>query len=210
MDDRSGSSRILRDPEDLPRAFHPRGVGEGHELDLEGGAEPPRDPLELAFERGYEQGREEGEQRATAQFESRAAELRLQLSETLKSLGELNEKMTADYRELLLELSLTAASRIARKLIEEGDPVAARALSEALEALPTDDGLRVHLHPDDVEAVERDLESLIRQRRIEIVSDEKVSRGGCIVGGESGTIDATLEAAEATVRAAADGRADPS
>ena len=108
----------------------------------------------------------------------------------------------------MLDLALAAASRIVRERIEAGDPVAARALREALDALPRATPVKVRLHADDAAAIESALAAEIAAGRITIEPDRGVERGGCLVESSTGIIDATLEVAEAAVRAAAEGRAE--
>jgi flagellar assembly protein FliH len=201
MPDRERPTRILEGVEDLPRPFVDPLVG-GTGEDGEAGA----DPLEAALERGREEGRAEGERRAAEAFERKLEECRDKVSGALKELGELQGNLAREYKSLLVELALEAASRIAREKIEEGDPVAARALEQALKALPSEKTIQARLHPDDIESVRRDLADLITRRKVDLRPDESVSRGGCVVESGSGRIDATLETATEKVRGAAEGR----
>lgn len=86
-------------------------------------------------------------------------------------------------------LALEAAAHIVGEAIAlEPDRITAivrSALSRARQMHPCE----VHVHPDDVAALERArLEHSVR-----IVSDQAVSRGGCIVRNTLGTIDARIE-----------------
>jgi flagellar assembly protein FliH len=158
-----------------------------------------------ALEQAHARGRMEGEQRAAEEYERQLGAIRAETAAAIRRLGELREQMDREYQSLLRELALEAAARIARQRIAEDDPVAARALAEAVEALPPVEGIQARLHPDDVAIVERDLAELIERRRVELRADPALSRGGCVVESGAGTIDATLETAEREIRAAARG-----
>lgn len=170
-------------------------------------AEPP-DPVALARAEAAERGREEGRRRGEEEFEREVADFRKQMARTLDRLAELESAMRLRYEEVLLEIALEAASRIVRERIDSGDPVAARALREAFEHVPVGEGLRARLHPGDLDAVARELAQVIDRGGIELVEDPAVSPGGCVLDGETGTVDATLETATDLVREAARGAED--
>jgi len=197
MPDPIRGSRILEAAEDLPRPFT-SAPGEQQAAD-------EAKALEAAHTRGLEEGRAEAEREAAERQEAELGAIRAEVAETIRRLGELHEKMNREHQSLMRELALEAASRIARERIDAGDPVAARALAEAVEALPPGDGILARLHPDDVAVVERELAELIERRRVALHADPALSRGGCLVESGAGTIDATLETAESEIRAAARG-----
>jgi flagellar assembly protein FliH len=164
-------------------------------------AEAP-DPAALAYERGVA----DGERRAHATLEQRTAELRGEIAASLAALVQHEERREQQTRELLTELALAVASRIVRERVEAGDALAARALAEALEALPTAQPVQARLHPQDLEAVRETLEGELARGRIELVPDETLTPGGCVVRSESGIVDARLETAQGSLRAALEGR----
>ena len=107
----------------------------------------------------------------------------------------------------MLELALSAASRMLRDKIDQDDPIASRALQEAIAALPENGPIAARLHPEDIESVRRDLAREIDSGRIVLTADETLSRGGCIVTSDAGTIDATVETAITLAAEAATGTA---
>ena len=72
----------------------------------------------------------------------------------------------------------------------------------------TAEQLRARVHPDDLPSIQRELADQISSRAIDLVADEVVQRGGCIVESRLGTIDATQEAAVEAVRSAAAGQTE--
>lgn len=166
------------------------------------------DPLELAFAQGKVEGLEEGRREAVARIDAELATLQAELARALRHIGELEASLTARLQSTMLELALSAAERIARERIGADDPVAARALREALDALPTIDGVVARVHPADIAAIQSELSAEIDRQSLRLVPDESIERGGCLVGSASGIIDATLGVALDAVRAAAEGRTD--
>lgn len=196
MADASRPSRLRRDDATLDRPFR-----------VPAAAPAAPDPVAAAAaeaaRRGYAEGRAAGEAElaaAIAEFHGRAA----------AALSRLSDLEAAKVRELehrLLELALAAASRVVRERIEADDPVAVRALREALDALPASAEVRVRLHPDDAESIGRETESEVARGRIVLVPDPSIARGGCVVESSVGTVDATLGHALESVRSAARGGA---
>jgi flagellar assembly protein FliH len=166
------------------------------------------DPVEQAFALGRAEGLEEGERRAAALLEPELAAMRTELTQALRRIAELEVSIAARLQATMLELALAAAARIARVRIAADDPVAARALREALEALPAVDGIVARIHPADLAAIQADLALEIDRQNLRLVSDDSIERGGCVVESASGIIDATLGVALDAVRAAAEGRTD--
>jgi flagellar assembly protein FliH len=188
------STRIRRPEGDLPRPFR----------SAEERAHAP-DPVAVAFEHGREQGRIEGRDEATAEYVKQAEALRVEVTRSLKHLSELEDEIVRRNRQAMIDLALEIASRLLRERVEAGDPVAARVLTEALDLLPSGHTLRAHVHPDDVDAVRRDLADLLERRGVELAADDDVGRGGCIVESPGGTIDASVGTALSELREAAEG-----
>jgi flagellar assembly protein FliH len=202
MADRSRKSRIIEDLQDLRRAFL---QASGHD-DPDGGI----DPVEEAYRNGFREGLHEGRERALVETEEETENQRAELREALKHLAALEEMLTLEHEARLLEVTLEAASRIVRARIDDGDPVALRALREAMESLPESTRMKVRLHPEDLEGAAATLTHEVENGRLRLEADRSLSRGGCVVETPAGTVDATLETAEEVVRDAANGRAEAS
>ncbi|HEU4402296.1 MAG TPA: FliH/SctL family protein [Candidatus Polarisedimenticolia bacterium] len=161
------------------------------------------DPVALALAQAREQGLAEGRRQAAVVFDQEVAEQRRRMAESLAAIAGLESRLIREKEAVLLRIALEVGSRIARERIEAGDPVAVRALKEALDALPTTLKLRVRLHPADLAAVESELVGEISRGHLELLPDETVQPGGCILSGAGGTVDATLDAVTEAIHAAA-------
>ena len=196
MSRRERSTRVVADAAALPRAFEPARV--------------VADPAEEAYRRGLREGAE----RAAAEAEARCAagldEMRAELAGALATLGDLRRRLTRDHEQTMIELALAAASVVVRERIAADDPVAARAVRDALDAVPSGDDTLVRLHPDDVGGVERALATAGADGGVTIRADDAVARGGCVVSTAAGTVDARLETALDAVADAARGGSDAS
>jgi flagellar assembly protein FliH len=198
MPDRTRPSRIVGHGAAWRRAFALPGGTASDGLRPASAA----DPTEEACARGRRAGIAEGRQEAAQDFERQIAECRQHLATSLGRMAEREQELRRDHERLFAELALEIASRIVRERIDAGDPVAARALREAVEALPAPGPLRARVHPSDLEPVRRELAAAPLRREVELAADEAIERGGCVVESASGTLDATLQAAFDAVRAA--------
>jgi len=187
--------RVLDEPADTARPFV-RAVDETSVESDEPSGDAAERELQAARERGYREGRE----RALEELSGEIDAYRGEFAKSLERLAGLEQTMTREHEERLLEIVVETASRIVRQRIEQGDPVAARALSEALEILPAGSRVRARIHPEDVDGVSAQVRAEIESGRIELLSDDSVTRGGSIVESDVGRIDAAVETAERTVR----------
>jgi type III secretion protein L len=122
-------------------------------------------------------------------------------------LGEWNKCLTAAVtaRDEFIEKNEAAvvqlAIQIARKIIGDElrlapDQVVSIA-REALRSAPRAGNVTLQVHPDDEPALRRQVsrlqKSLGEGRKIELVSNADVARGGCLIASDIGIVDAQLE-----------------
>lgn len=145
--------------------------------------------VEEAQEQAYEtrqHGFEEGKQEALAQYTAQIAQALLQVQ---KMADELEPTYVGLIRSLVEEV-LNAELKVNPEAIVG---VVRKALVDARQQRE----IIVRVHPADAEALERNknrmLEILARANSVEVRADASVSRGGCMVVTELGSIDASLE-----------------
>jgi len=122
-------------------------------------------------------------------------------------LGEWNQCLLAAWkaRDEFIERNeaclLQLAIQVARKIIGEAlrlapDQVVSIA-REALRSAPRGGNVVLQVHPDDEAEVRRRASSLQKSlggaRKIEVISDAAVARGGCLIESDIGIVDAQLE-----------------
>ena len=151
-----------------------------------------------ALARGYQEGLARAQEELAAETEA----FREEVQASLQRISEYEKTFAAQHEARILELTLAAASRIVRERIDAGDEQAARAVQEALQALPDSTHVKVRLHPDDVEPVTDRHRADVEAGRVEILPDDTLSRGGAILESDFGRVDATLEMAERSAREA--------
>jgi flagellar biosynthesis/type III secretory pathway protein FliH len=144
---------------------------------------------EQARRQGYDEGR------------ARAA---TELTETLASAALERQQARARVEPALMPLAARLAARMAQKIVGRAVELAPLVLEEiaarALAASRARGGaIRLYLHPDDRAVIDRDpvrarlLARLVAGAALDIRSDERVGRHGCVVETATVRIDARLE-----------------
>ena len=148
-----------------------------------------------------EEARERGH---TAGLAGGLEEARLRLAPAAAALAEALEGVAAEQAEFLIEAERAAvdlALRLAEKIVGaaiEADPEAVLSvIAGALRRATVRDHLVLEVNPDDFELVHDLADELAGRvggvRRLDVVAERRVSRGGCVVRTEEGEIDARIE-----------------
>lgn len=96
----------------------------------------------------------------------------------------------------VLRLAVKLAEKIIGREVERDDAALADIVSAALRHARQQEALTVRVNPADLPRVQAHRERLDpsgRARFIDLVADPRVGHGGCVIEGESGTVDARLD-----------------
>lgn len=165
VDARAEARRILAEAERDADALRERAEREAREL----------------REAAYEEGRE------TALSE---------LNQILLEAHGRRDAALAGAERDVLRLAVKLAEKIIGREIERDDATLADIVSAALRHARQQESLTVRVNPADLPRVQAHRERLDpsgRARFIDLVADPRVGHGGCIIEGESGTVDARLD-----------------
>lgn len=131
---------------------------------------------------GFEQGREEG----LAQFTQA-------VTQALARVRQIEAGLEGEYIGLLRE----CVEKIVGQELQQAPAAIVGVVRNALLDCRQQREVIVRVHPEDATILEKNqarmLEVLARANMIEVRPDPGVTRGGCVVATELGTIDATLE-----------------
>jgi flagellar assembly protein FliH len=141
-----------------------------------------------AFEDGYRDGYEAGAAEAKTE---RAAEAARQAEEFARLLGSAEQALAGQIEgleDVLVEIAFAAVCKLLGEsaLTEEGARNLVRA---AMRGVRAKEGLVVRVSPAD----HRQLSARTGEGRVELVADDRVALGGCIIETAGGTLDARLE-----------------
>lgn len=195
--DMVATARVV-DPAELHRT-----AGElDHIMETVSRLAPAVDQLTHALKTGaQQQGYEEGRAHAQAELQQHLLDAAAALTEAQAQRHMMAQQNSAALADLAL--------RIARKVIGEhlaADTVlVARVVEQAVRELEPTTRLAVHVHADDLAAVQQRkvaLDRLVSGGSVEIVADETVDRGGCILVSPVGEVDARISTKLSVLEAA--------
>jgi flagellar biosynthesis/type III secretory pathway protein FliH len=158
---------------------------------------PEPDPAELealrerAREEGYAAGREAGEKAARAELEEHIGALR----ELVQSLRQALAEDIAGAEDLAVEIAFSAVCKVLGEATASAEGVRAL-VREAMAQARTAEPLLLRVSPADhalLFAEPECLRSLAADPKVEIVADESISAGGCVIQTAGGTLDARLD-----------------
>lgn len=149
-----------------------------------------KEETEKARRDGFERGREEG---------------LLSVTEMLTALEAAKERFYERSEPEMIKLVIAIAEKVIGRMVREHEEAIKSIVRQAVDS-SLGDRITVRLNPEDHRIVTSDgsgfKEILDRTKRIVFKEDEAVTKGGCVVETEVGTIDARLETQLKAIRKA--------
>jgi len=146
-----------------------------------------------AYQKGFTRGEAEGLKAAEKAFADKMKEA----AHLIRSVENERDLVHRQYEKDLLSLIKIMVERLVGHEVSVNHLVIVDCLRQAMKYVVEDSMVKVHLHSDDFQYIkEMSLEdpSLLQgARRIELIEDPAVDRGGCLLQTDFGEIDATLE-----------------
>lgn len=154
-----------------------------------------------SFEQGYAQAMKDGEEQYAHRLREECEKLVEpqceQLHQVMAAVQNAWNQFRGNVENVVVTLSLAAAERVVKKEVKNDDRIILNQIREGLKRITGAEHLKLRLHQDDEKIVRKSRTELIANvdsvRDIVVEPDESVSRGGCILESESGSVDATIE-----------------
>ena len=145
-----------------------------------------------AYQKGFEQGQRDGLTLEKKQMEEKAK----QLETIFSGLNGLKAQIYHESESELLNLSVLMAKKIIREEIKADGGIIRHTIQAALKSLVDKQHIRILLNPEDMEEVRNLLPELAAQSKggqFQLVEDNAIDAGGCILETGFGRINATIE-----------------
>lgn len=147
---------------------------------------------------GHRQGLEDGCAQALREHSERLETLEKSWRTALDEFDERRGRMLDDARIDVLRLAMKIARRVTHRIVKGDESIAVSQLDKALSHTLKPTRLVIHIHADDETLVSASapalLERFARSAHAEIVTDDSLSRGDCVVYTAVGEIDARIDA----------------
>ena len=145
----------------------------------------------------HQQRYEEGYQAGIEAKEAEAREAVERFAALHRSLEEDRAQVLRGAETLVVDLAVATARRITGVQVEAESRVLVRGIRAALEALAQESRLEIKVHPEDVQLARRFaarwVDKVAQATALRVVASDAVGRGGCMVEGDEGNVDARLE-----------------
>jgi flagellar assembly protein FliH len=158
---------------------------------------------------GYEQGQREGLQNASDAIEQRARQIAEKtaaeglatalpaLKSVAESLAVERDRWIADWEAIAVRLAAAIAERLLSRQLRANPDFAREMIGEALQLAVGAPRIRLRLHGDDAALMGTQADEVVRALaacgQAEIVADNSLTRGGCLIETQHGQIDARIE-----------------
>jgi flagellar biosynthesis/type III secretory pathway protein FliH len=145
-----------------------------------------------AYEKGFEQGRKDGLALEKRQLEEKGKQWEALFSE----LRTLKERIYLESEEDLLRLSTLIARQIIREEARTDTEMIRRTIHAAYKFLVDKSSIKILINRDDMEEVRQilpELASMTKGGRFQVVEDDVLTRGGCLLETGFGSVNATIE-----------------
>lgn len=169
--------------------------------------------FELGKKEGYEKGREQGysdgelqasldhdkkvKQEAQLFLAGKIETLLPSLQEAIKQIHTAQQSFLLLWEQSAIHVVAAIADRAIARQMPQMIDVPLRLLREALELAVGCSQMKIHLNPVDFETLEPQVNTLVSElsgtAETEIISDIRITRGGCLIETSLGTIDQRIE-----------------
>jgi flagellar assembly protein FliH len=194
---------------DCADSASPAGVRHRAEADAEAIRRAARDFLKatrqkaqeiesIAYDEGFAQGKKDGEELGRRQYEAKGQ----RLEKTVQALQEKGRELLGVYEAQMVQLCLEVAKCVVHQEIQTRPETVLECIRAAMGHVIEGSRMSVHLNPKDADLVGEMIETDIRitgNHAVDIIPDNKIDHGGCLIETEFGLVDATAKTKWQTV-----------
>lgn len=148
---------------------------------------------------GLETGHEQGRAEAMASMEERLEAIATGWSASLEAFIAGRETLREEARRDLLRLSIAIAERVLGRLPAHDPGRVSEQAAAAIDMLASATGIRLRVHPEDLEIVKSHFEQVVgiagagQAHDLVFETDDTIVRGGCVAAAGDGEVDARLD-----------------
>lgn len=149
-----------------------------------------------AVRKGYEEGLQIGREEGLCLYRQAIDSLRDEVQKLVDAILAERQRLWEEMEPQVIELVLEIARKVLREEIQARREATLSIIKHALRRVADTEHVRIRVHPDDLQIAREHREDFLAVcdgvRQIEIVDDQRVGGGGCIIETPGGTIDASL------------------
>jgi flagellar biosynthesis/type III secretory pathway protein FliH len=151
----------------------------------------------VRLESAYKAGHDAGFNAAKDQMRQETEALVGRFTSMIDDLSSQRRALIKESETAVLKLVCEIVRKVIGKVVEIDNTAVRHVVSNALKQMDDQEKLIVRLNPDDLAALKQHeaawAEDVERSGVVELKSDARIKRGGCLVDGESGSVEAQVE-----------------
>jgi len=143
----------------------------------------------------YRHGYEDGERAGRADEQEKLRRVKEDLTHIIKENIECKEKLLKEAESTIVKMAFAFAKQLVGEAVQIQPEIVQNHVKKALEFILDESKLIFRVNPEDIARFDKK-EEFIHEgllKKVEVIPDESVSRGGCILETNAGIIDATIE-----------------
>jgi flagellar assembly protein FliH len=144
---------------------------------------------QAAHQKGLQQGEANVRQQLGAQHDATLQ----RMARTIEEISGLRQRCRYAAENDVVKLSLAIARRIVHRELTMDPSTILGLVKAALGSMNMRELHRIRIHPSQAESLRRQLEAMGLPQRCEVVADAALERGGAILEGAHGNLDASVE-----------------
>lgn len=149
--------------------------------------------VQAARHAGYQDGYRDGLVALESFKQSYAQQVTAQVGQLFDACAAQLDALQPRLADTVAEAALRLARLVVRDELRRSPEVVVAVARDAIEALAAGTrAMELHLHPDDQALVAQGAAELLERRRVQLVADPAVERGGCRLVSPMGDVDATI------------------
>ncbi|MDA8233846.1 MAG: FliH/SctL family protein [Clostridia bacterium] len=161
-------------------------------------AEEQRQAIEeAAYREGFQKGYQEGHQQGSAEAHAEVEGLKLEARRLVEEAQVEKERIIQSSEKEILELALEVARKVIHDEVKATPEVIGRVVKEALGQAADREEITIKVNSDDLDYVLFIQDSLVAGlsgiKKLKVVADPHVTRGGCVIETVCGNVDARIE-----------------
>lgn len=183
---RNRAKVVISEAEETARGIVEESSGKGY-----------KDGFEKGKAEGHLEGAKQAHEEVTSQFTDELQALQQSWQAALEDWETKKSDMLLQSRRDVLHFAFSLARKIVHQTIQHDPRVIASQLDDALMLLSHPSSLRIALNPQDAPLVRELLPELCASiascKHVDILEQDSMTRGGCVLTTPGGEIDATIE-----------------
>jgi flagellar assembly protein FliH len=151
------------------------------------------DKMQKAYEAGYQAGHAASAKELEVEMAGKARDLTSMIDDVVSQ----RSRLVSESEEAVVRLACDIAKRIVEKVADVDKETIVRVAKASVARLADSQKVTIRVSPSDLEVLEKHRAEWLQATRsgssVEIQEDERIRRGGCLIEGSSGYIEAEID-----------------